>query len=65
MEGTHRSVYIAKVRKNQAFKIEHQLIFENKPKYNIKQKENPPRVVFEIIHQGRHPKFKHNTLREK
>lgn len=53
MEGTRRSVYIAKVRKDQAFKIEHQLIFENKPKYNKNQKEKPPKIMFKITHKGR------------
>lgn len=65
MEGTHRSVYIAEVRKDQAFKVEHQLIFENKPKYNKNQKNNPPRVVFELIHKGKPPRFKLSRLLEK
>lgn len=59
MEGTGRSVYIAKVQKFQAFKVEHQLIFENKPKYNTNQKENPPKVMYNLIHKGKSPKFKH------
>lgn len=60
MEGTDRSVYVAKVRKDQAFKVEHQLIYENKPKYNTNQKENPPGIMFKLIHKGKPPKVKLN-----
>lgn len=61
MEGTSRSVYIAKVRKDKAFKVERQLIFENKPKYNTNLKENPPKVIYKIAHRGKVPRFKHSN----
>ena len=61
MEGTSRSVYIAKVRKDKAFKVERQLIFENKPKYNTNLKENPPKIIYRIAHKGKVPRFKHSN----
>lgn len=58
MEGTGKSVYITEVPKDVAFKIEKQLIYENKPKYNTNQKTEPPKKQFELHHRGKFPNFR-------
>lgn len=59
MEGTGRKVFIAEVEARQARKIEAQLIYENKPRYNEKMKDTLPQVMLKLLHKGSHPLLKH------
>jgi hypothetical protein len=63
MEGSGRSVFIAKVAKGQALKIENQLIYENRSKYNTNQKKNVQYVLLSLVHKGVSPNFKNSINR--
>ena len=57
MAGTGRQIFIAEVEQKLAKKIEKQLIYENKPEYNLIGKINPPKENIKMIHQGTKPKL--------
>ena len=59
MEGTGRSIYIARVEsRDQGKAIEAKLIFENDPIYNTNQKKKAPESPLSLKHTGHHPRFK-------
>lgn len=61
MAGTGRHIFIAEVEPKLAGKIEKQLIYENKPDYNLNSKANPPKEYMKMIHQGTPPNLSSRT----
>ena len=58
MKGTGRHLFIAKVDPRKGGRVERQLIYENKPKYNENGKTTTPKTSMILIHKGTSPKLK-------
>lgn len=57
MDGSGNSIFIAEVEASQARGVERQLIYEEKPKYNVSLKRNPPNRTWVLQHEGDMPHF--------
>ena len=60
LDGSDKSIFVAKVNSSDAKAIETQLIYEEGPKYNKRGKTNVPKRNLKILHEGDMPHFKTN-----